>query len=116
MVTGYDKKIEKLRAYNDSVRRRTSLYSDLGKIDNTNTTHSLGALHRPPGPGKKLQKIGFIMFWVPEPTGVSCAIGAPMILAGKFLEKKYNSSSIEDIGHETKSASATLHDFKSSIF
>ena len=38
---------------------------------------------------KKIQKLGFIMLWIPEPTGVTCAVGAPMILAGRYLDKKY---------------------------
>ena len=56
-------------------------------MDDKHTARSLGALQRAPAPRKKLQKIGFIMLWVPEPTGVTCAIGGPMILAGRYLDK-----------------------------
>ena len=28
------------------------------------------------------------MLWIPEPTGVTVAVGAPMILAGRYLDKK----------------------------
>jgi len=109
------KKLEKLRAYSDSAKRRANLYTDLTKIDDKNTAESLMALQKAPAPGKKLQKIGFIMFWVPEPTGVTCAIGAPMILAGRYLEKKFNSSTISDVGNHARESFSSISDLKSSI-
>ena len=108
-------RLDKLRRYSDSAKRRASLYSDIAKIDHKHTSSSLGALQKAPAPGKKLQKIGFIMLWVPEPTGVTCAIGGPMIVAGRYLEKKYNSSTIHDIGHETKNTFSAISDFKNSV-
>jgi hypothetical protein len=109
------KKVAQLRAYSGSVKRRNSMYYDMAKIHDKNTSKSLGALHKAPAPGKKLQKIGFIMLWVPEPTGVTCAIGGPMILAGRYLDKAYNGATIEDIGHQTRATSSSISDFKSSI-
>ncbi len=108
-------RLEKLRRYSDSAKRRASLYSDIAKIDDKKTASSLGVLQKAPAPGKKLQKIGFLMLWIPEPTGVTCAIGGPMIVAGRYLEKKYNSATIHDIGHQTKDAISTMSDFKNSI-
>ncbi len=98
-----------------SVVRRNSLYSELAKVEDKKTAESLGALHKAPAPGKKLQKIGFIMFWVPEPSGVTCAIGGPMILAGKYLDKVYNGSTISDIGTQTKNTVSSINDFKKSL-
>ena len=66
-------------------------------------------------PGKKLQKIGFLMLWIPEPTGVTCAIGGPMIVAGRYLDKKYNSSTLHDIGHQTKNTISSISDFRNSL-
>ncbi len=109
------KKLEKLRAYSDSAKRRANLYTNLRKIDDKNTAKSLSALQKASAPGKKLQKSGFIMFWVPEPTGVTCAVGGPMILAGRYLEKKYNSATISDVGHHVKESFASISDFKNSI-
>ena len=108
-------RLDKLRRYSDSAKRRASLYTDIAKIHDKHTANSLGALQKAPAPGKKLQKIGFIMLWIPEPTGVTCAIGGPMIVAGRYLEKKYNSATIHDVGHETKSAFSTLSEFKNSV-
>ena len=109
-------RLEKIRAYSESIKRRSTVYSDLAKIDDKNTARSLGALQRASAPGKKLQKIGFIMLWVPEPTGVTCAVGGPMILAGRYLDKVYNGSTISDIGNQTKHAVSTIGSFKQSVF
>jgi len=108
------KKLAELRAYSDSAKRRIDMYSDLSKID-TNTTKSFNSLTKAPAPGKKIQKIGFLMFWIPEPTGITCAVGGPMILAGKYLDKKFNGATIKDIGHETNNTLSSINDFKKSI-
>ena len=108
-------KLKKIRAMSGSVMRRNSLYSELSKVEDKKTAESLGALHKAPAPGKKLQKIGFIMFWVPEPSGVTCAIGGPMILAGKYLDRVYNGSTINDIGAQTKDTVSSINDFKKSL-
>lgn len=111
------KRLERIKAYSESAKRRASLYSDMSKFDDGHdAAKSLGALQRAPAPGKKLQKLGFIMLWVPEPTGVTCAIGGPMILAGRYLDKRYNGSTIADIGNHTKDTASSISDFKKSLF
>src|SRR3990172_4655362 len=115
MVDHLKTRLEKLRKVSDSAKRRASLYTDMAKFDGKPTAQSLGCVQRASAPGRKLQKIGFIIFWIPEPTGITNAIGAPMILAGRYLDKKYNGATIHDIGHETKNAFSSIHDFKKSI-
>ena len=107
--------IEKLKIMKESANRRNELYSDITKLDDKNTTRSLKALTKAPAPGNKISKIGFIMLWIPEPTGITCAIGGPMILAGRYLEKVYNSAKISDVGNHTKESFSTIHDFKNSV-
>jgi hypothetical protein len=107
--------IEKLKIMKESANRRNELYSDITKLDDKNTRRSLRALTKAPAPGKKIQKIGFIMLWIPEPTGITCAVGGPMILAGRYLEKVYNGAKISDIGNHTKDSFSTIHDFKNSM-
>ena len=99
----------------ESAKRRTELYSELVKLDDKSTKRSLTALTKAPAPGKKIQKIGFIMLWIPEPTGITCAVGGPMILAGRYLEKVYNGAKISDVGNHTKDTFSTIHDFKNSM-
>ena len=107
--------IEKLKIMKESAKRRNEMYSDLLKFDDKSAKRSLTALTKASAPGKKIQKIGFIMFWIPEPTGITCAVGGPMILAGKYLEKVYNGAKISDVGNHTKDTFSTIHDFKNSV-
>ena len=103
------KRLARLRKISDSVVMRTKLYDDVAKIGGGVTADgSLAYLRRAPAPGKKIQKIGFIMLWIPEPTGATCAVGAPLILAGRYLEKRYNSSTLHDIGDATKKTISTM--------
>ena len=115
MVDHLKARLDKLRKISDSAKRRANLYTDVAKMDDTHTARSLGALQKASAPGKKLQKIGFLMLWIPEPTGVTCAVGGPMIVAGRYLDKKYNGSTIHDIGHETKNTLSSISEFKNSI-
>tara|TARA_Y100000590_G_scaffold220565_1_gene249600 strand:+ start:103 stop:450 length:348 start_codon:yes stop_codon:yes gene_type:complete len=108
-------KIEQLRIMKESASRRSDLYSDIGKLDDKKTSESLGALNRASAPGKKMQKLGFLMLWIPEPTGVTVAVGAPMILAGRYLDKKYNGTTLKDIGHNTNQTLSSINQFKSSL-
>ena len=108
-------KIEQLRIMKESASRRSNLYSDIGSLDDRKTSKSLGALNRASAPGKKMQKLGFIMLWIPEPTGVTVAVGAPMILAGRYLDKKYNGTTLKDIGHNTHETLSSIHKFKTSL-
>ena len=107
--------IEKLRIMKESASRRSDLYLDMGKLDDKKTSQSLGALNRASAPGKKIQKLGFLMLWIPEPTGVTVALGAPMILAGRYLDKKYNGTTLKDIGHNTSSTLSSINQFKTSL-
>ena len=115
MVDPLKERLDKLKKFSDSAKRRANLYTEVSNFDDTHTAISLGSLQKAPAPGKKLQKIGFLMLWIPEPTGVTCAIGGPMIVAGRYLDKKYNGSTIHDIGHQTKNNMSTISDFKNSV-
>ncbi len=107
--------IEKLKIMKESAKRRNEMYTDISKLDDTNTTRSLKSLTKAPAPGNKISKIGFIMLWIPEPTGVTCVVGGPMILAGRYLDKVYNGAKISDVHSHTKDSFSTIHDFKDSV-
>ncbi|HJL67373.1 MAG TPA: hypothetical protein QF518_00830 [Nitrosopumilus sp.] len=108
-------RLDKLRKISESTKRRANLYSDIAQMDSSQTASSLGSLQKAPAPGKKLQKIGFLMLWVPEPTGITCAIGGPMIVAGRYLDKKYNGATIHDIGKATQNTMSSISDFKTTV-
>ena len=109
------KHIEELKIMRESAKRRNEMYMDISKLDDNNTTRSLKALTKAPAPGNKISKIGFIMLWIPEPTGITCAVGAAMILAGRYLDKVYNGAKISDVHSHTKDSFSTIHDFKDSV-
>jgi len=115
MKDSFQRRIEKLKIMRESTKRRNEMYSDLLKFDDKNTRRSLSALTKAPAPGKKISKIGFIMLWIPEPTGITCAVGGPMILAGRYLDKVYNGAKISDVHSHTKDSFSTIHDFKNSV-
>ena len=115
MKDQFQQRIEKLKIIRESAKRRNEMYSDLLKFDDKNTRRSLSALTKAPAPGKKISKIGFIMLWIPEPTGITCAVGGPMILAGRYLDKVYNGAKISDVHSHTKDSFSTVHDFKNSV-
>jgi hypothetical protein len=112
MADMLQERVRKLRLMGESAKRRSNLYSGISDLDDKKTATSLGALNRASAPGKKIQKLGFIMLWIPEPTGVTCAVGAPMILAGRYLDKKYNGSTLKDIGEHAKETLTSINNFK----
>ncbi len=115
MDENYKEHIARIKRIGESAKRRTEIYSRLAGLDDRGTARSLGALQRAPAPGKKLQKVGFILFWIPEPLLITNAIAVPMIITGKYLDKVYNGSTISDVGHETKNVVGTISDIKEQI-
>ena len=112
MADALQERIKHLRIMAESAKRRSTIYSGISDLDDKKTAHSLGALNRASAPGKKMQKLGFIMLWIPEPTGVTCVVGAPMILAGRYLDKKYNGSTLKDIGDHTRETLSSINNFQ----
>ena len=109
------KKLDRVKKLSESANRRSKLYSDLADFEHKSSSNSLRALRKAPAPGGKMQKIGFIMLWIPEPTGITCAVGGPMIIAGKYLDRVYNGSTINDIGHHTKQTRTSINEFKKTL-
>jgi hypothetical protein len=111
----YKKHIARIKKIGESAKRRTEIYSGLASLDDKGTARSLGSLQHASAPGKKLQKIGFILFWIPEPFMITNAVAVPMIIAGKYMDKIYNGATISDIGHETRHTFGTINDIKDNM-
>jgi hypothetical protein len=105
--------IHKIKRLRESMKRRVEVYSFLGKLDDRGTAQALSSLQKAPAPGKKIQKIGFILLLSPEP--FTTIAGVPMIIAGKYLDKVYNGATISDIGHETRKFAYHVSDLKHTI-
>jgi hypothetical protein len=109
----YRKGIHRIKKLTESVKRRNEVYSGLAKMDSKGTARSMRVLQKAPSPGKKMQKIGLGLALAPEP--ITTPIGCALMITGKILEKKYNSATIMDIGHETSNTVDTLKDIKDTI-
>ncbi|ABK77824.1 hypothetical protein CENSYa_1200 [Cenarchaeum symbiosum A] len=108
-------RIRRLRAFSESAKRRAGLYADVAGMDDRGTARSLGALQRAPAAGGQAAKGGLYMLWIPEPTGVTVAVGGPMILAGRYLDKKYNGATIGDVGRQARSNASDMERIRSSL-
>lgn len=113
MDENHRKSIHRIKKLTESVKRRTEVYSGLAKMDDRGTARSMRALQKAPSPGKKMQKIGLGLVLAPEP--VTTPLGCALMVAGKILEKKYNSATIMDVGHEAKNTSDTIKDIRDAI-
>ena len=107
------KTLAMIKAHSASVKRRASMYSEIADTAGSNVS-GISSLNRSPKTGKHMQKVGFIMMWIPEPTGVTCAIGAPMILAGRYLDKR-SGGSLSDVTEGTKNALDRVHNVHNSM-
>ncbi len=113
MDEGLKDGIHKIKKLRDSLKRRTEVYSSLGVIDDKGTARALGALQRAPAPGKKIQKVGFILLFAPDP--LTTIAGPPMIIAGKYLDRVYNGATIKDIGTETKNFASHMTNIRDTM-
>ena len=109
----HKKGIHRIKKLTESVKRRNEIYSGLANMDSKGTARSVRALQKAPSPGKKMQKIGLGLLLAPEP--VTTPIGCALMITGKILEKKYNSATITDIGHETTNTINAIQGFKDAI-
>lgn len=113
MDENHRKSIHRIKKLIESVKRRNEVYSGIAKMDDRGTARSMRALQKASSPGKKIQKVGLGLLLAPEP--VTTPIGCALMVAGKILEKKYNSSTIVDVGHETNNTFDTIKDIKDTI-
>ncbi|MDI1495313.1 MAG: hypothetical protein K8823_621 [Cenarchaeum symbiont of Oopsacas minuta] len=109
-----EKVLAMLKMHSASAKRRADMYGDIAQISDNKMRNDISSLQRSPKAGKHMQKIGFIMMWIPEPTGVTCAVGAPMVLAGRYLDKR-NGGSISDLAIGTKSALEGVSNVRNSM-
>ncbi|GBC74073.1 hypothetical protein HRbin05_00104 [archaeon HR05] len=94
--------IKRARDAVDMLKRRIELRSSmLDTLADNNLKASINSIRHAPQLSKKISRIGWMLFWIPEPTMVSTAVGIPMILAGKALERYYNSLTVKGLYEET---------------
>ncbi|MFN4336730.1 MAG: hypothetical protein ACK4FV_03995 [Candidatus Nitrosocaldus sp.] len=106
--------IKRVRDAVDMLKRRMELRSSMvSAIADTNVKASLDGIRHAPQLSKKISRIGWMLFWIPEPTMASTAVGVPMILAGKALDRYYNSLTVKGLYEETSRMLKSLESFRS---
>jgi len=103
--------VKKVNVAVDSLKNKVNLYAGLANLKNSAINEPLKSLIHAPTPGKKVSKIGWVLFWIPEPTMVSNAVGLPMIAAGKVLDRYYSDTTIRHVGEEARKALNSLEEF-----
>lgn len=98
----------------DMLKRRMELRSSmLNTIADTRLKVSINDITHAPQLSKKISRIGWMLFWIPEPTMVSTAVGIPMILAGRALDRYYNGLTVKGLYEETAKMLRSLESFRS---
>lgn len=101
--------IKRVRDAVDMLKRRMELRSSmLDALADKSLKVSINNIRHAPQLSKKMSRIGWMLFWIPEPTMVSTVVGIPMILAGKALERYYNSLTVKGLYEETAKMLKTL--------
>ncbi len=77
-------------------------------MSDKSTKRSIDNLMHAPKIASKVSKIGWSIFWIPEPTMISNAIAIPMIIAGKLLEKHYDGITVKDVYNEAENVFRSL--------
>jgi len=111
MVWNQSDNVKKVNVAVDSLKNKVNLYAGLANLNNSGIKEPLKTLIHAPSPGKKVSKIGWVLFWIPEPTMVSNAVGLPMVAAGKVLDRYYSGTTIKHVGEEARKTLHSLEEF-----
>jgi hypothetical protein len=103
--------VKKVNSAVDSLKNKVDLYANVTNLNGNKLKGPLKSLVHSSAPGKKLTKIGWAVFWIPEPTMISNAVGLPMIAGGKLLERYYTGTTIKHVGLEARKAMKSLEEF-----
>ncbi|MFQ5970537.1 MAG: hypothetical protein ACE5J2_08605 [Nitrososphaerales archaeon] len=103
--------VKKVNLAVDSLKNKAKLYAGLSNLNNKGIKDPVKSLIHPPAPGKKVSKVGWVLFWIPEPTMVSNAVGLPMVAAGKVLDRYYNGTTVKHVGEEARKTLYSLEEF-----
>lgn len=103
--------VRKVNSAVDSLKNKVDLYANVTDLNSDKLKGPLKGLVHASAPGKKLTRIGWAVFWIPEPTMISNAVGLPMIAGGKLLERYYTGTTIKHVGLEARKTLKSLEEF-----
>ncbi len=98
--------------YKDMIRRRIEFYNSLRNVMSSDVKKAVDNVTHAPKVSKTLSRAGWMLFWIPEPTMISTALGVPMILAGKALSRYYNDLTIKGLLEETGKLLKGMEEFR----
>jgi len=98
--------------YKDMVRRRIEFYASLQNVMSSDVKKAVDNITHAPKVSKTLSRAGWMLFWIPEPTMISTALGVPMILAGKVLSRYYNDLTVKGLLEETGKLLKGVEEFR----
>ncbi|MEM0446214.1 MAG: hypothetical protein QXW14_04055 [Candidatus Nitrosocaldus sp.] len=106
--------VKRARDAVDLLKKRMELRSSMiSIIADAKVKASVDGIRHAPQLSKKISRLGWMLFWIPEPTMVSTAVGIPMILAGKALDRYYNNLTVKGLYEETAKMLKSLESFRS---
>lgn len=103
--------LKKINAALDSLKNKANLYADVANLKNSKLKEPLKGLVHASAPGKKVSRLGWTLFWVPEPTMASNLVAVPMIVGGKLLDRYYTGTTIKHVGEEARKTINVLQEF-----
>jgi len=103
--------VKKVNAAVDSLKSKANLYANVTNLNNSKLKGPLKSLVHASAPGKKISRIGWVLFWLPEPMMITNLVGLPMIAGGKLLDRYYSGTTIKHVGEEAKKTLNSLEEF-----
>ncbi len=100
--------IKKVNAAIDSLKNKANMYENISNLNNKSLKTPMRDLMHSSAPGKKLTRIGAIIFWIPEPTMISNLVGLPMMAGGKLLDRYYTGTTIKHVNEEARKTLESL--------
>ncbi len=103
--------VKKMNLAVNSLKSKANLYQNVTNLNSSRLRGSLKSLVYASAPGKKLMKVGWAMFWIPEPTLISNMVGLPLIAGGKLMDRYYTGMTINHVGQEARKTLSSLEAF-----
>lgn len=111
MVEDFKNDVKKVNVAVDSLKGKANLYANVTNLNNNKLKGSLKSLVHSSAPGKKVSRIGWALFWIPEPLMITNIVGLPMIAGGKLLDRYYSGTTIKHVSDEARKTLNSLEEF-----
>jgi hypothetical protein len=111
MAEHFKGNVKKVNVTVDSLKGKTDMYANIANLNSDKLKGPLKDLIHSSAPGKKISRIGWAVFWIPEPTMISNLAALPMIVGGKLLDRHYSGTTIKHVAEEARKTLNSLQEF-----